>query len=1112
MKKNCFGKWHFWFAIIFVFLASTSGRAQGYNSTTWKFSNPKQFGFTITDEDFFDDNNVLAVGSDGGIAKSTDGGRNWTYGVFTYLNATGALAKQSFNDVHFITATVAYAVGNGGLMVKTTDGGLTWSFVTSPLFGSSKNINAVWFIDANKGYIGGQWNAADSIPKLYVTNNGGATWDSMSAPIGGKTRVGYVNNVNLPAQIWDVTAKGKEIYRIEFTSPTQGYIIGGGQSHFPPIAAANASTCLPTGGFTSTSANNAALIWRYNNGTLYDYSMSKEKLGFSGIVTNTITCTTQYNAAQITPTPQAYRAMNIINDSMIVIMSFNNNIVVRIYTGKNDSTLNMITGLKEPGRYQITNFPFPPTQGPEAGTPIPANQVLLASNPYQIRRAANGKLFAGAGNGALWTSVDTGRNWVRETSLPQGQNYSNFATPAFDISPGGKFLSMGTNGVVADSAAGIPWRSNYIAIPASASYNKIEFADCSNGIAAGGSSITVTTDGGATWIDKVRADFAANFYNINGLVYPTASKAYFAVTNGTIYSSPDQGTTLDPIFADLTVAMNDVAVAGDTIFAMGFTTSVIPAASRTSKFYRSVNGGTTWTTYAGFPVGTLAQNFSDIEFPTNLIGYAAGNRDTLYKTTDGGVTWNKLPLPFPGVTPQLTYTDMFALDANTVFLTGNGFPRRIIIKTTDGGATWTDITNNASTISTGNMNGVLFSDANNGYVVCPGGVLLKTNNGGASWTIDVGPTASLFQTMAFAPKKAPASVPFANRKLFICGGNVSGAPMMEYGNPANVNVNTNEVVTNATCTNLTAGSITVTATGAIAPYTYSVDGGSFQTSSVFNGLTQGPHTITVLDSYCGKLIKTVNVGFTDNLALTTNNDTIVCSGAPVQMSASTNGTGATYAWSPAGGLSATNIGNPIATVISNSAYTVTASLNGCIRNKTVNIGIKPNPVINAGPDKTIVEGDEVTLFGTGILNPVSVAWTPTASILNGVNSYTAVVKPNVTTTYTLTVKNSDNCTSTDNTVVTVQPYCIKVMNAFTPNGDGINDKWLVTNGGCTTQIKVAVYNRYGSVIYKNDNYTNDWDGTYNGKPVADGTYYFSATYQTISGRTVTVTGDVTILR
>jgi photosystem II stability/assembly factor-like uncharacterized protein len=178
-------------------LSSITVFGQGiYNTKDWRFSNPTPFGFTVLDVDFFDDNLVLAVGESGGIARSTNGGVTWTYGVFTYSNAGGQRTKSSFQDVHFVSSNVAYAVGNGGLMAKTTDGGVTWSFVNNPLFNNARSINAVWFTSETTGYIGGQWNTADSIPKLYRTINGGASWDSLNAPIGGKTRVGYINNPN----------------------------------------------------------------------------------------------------------------------------------------------------------------------------------------------------------------------------------------------------------------------------------------------------------------------------------------------------------------------------------------------------------------------------------------------------------------------------------------------------------------------------------------------------------------------------------------------------------------------------------------------------------------------------------------------------------------------------------------------------------------------------------------------------------------------------------------------------------------------------------------------------------------------------------------------------
>jgi gliding motility-associated-like protein len=381
--------------------------------------------------------------------------------------------------------------------------------------------------------------------------------------------------------------------------------------------------------------------------------------------------------------------------------------------------------------------------------------------------------------------------------------------------------------------------------------------------------------------------------------------------------------------------------------------------------------------------------------------------------------------------------------------------------------------------------------------------------------MEVAPHGNLQNAMGFAPRTVPAAIPFANRKLFVAGLAItSGIPsIMEFGDTLNVNVNTTELIANATCTNVAAGSITVNATGGLPPYTYSINGGAFQSSNIFTGLTQGVKTVTIKDAFCGTVTKTVTVGFTDNLTLTTTPavDTLVCAGAPVPLVATSAAT--TYAWSPAAGLSSVTISNPVATVNSNTTYLLTASLNGCVKTRTINILIKANPSISAGADQTIVSGDEALLSGIGPVNTQSIIWSPATSLSGSANAYDTKAKPATTTTYTLTVRDNNSCTSTDNVVINVIPYCVKVMDAFTPNGDGINDKWLVTSGGaCTKQVMVKVFNRYGDLVYSNDSYQNDWNGTYKGKALADGTYYYAITYRLINGNSVPVKGDVTILR
>jgi gliding motility-associated-like protein len=1122
-------------AIIFLFAFNMASGQGFYNTTNWRFSNPKQFGFTVLDVDYFDNNNVIAVGSDGGIAKSTDGGSNWSYGPFTYVNPQAFVTKSTFNDVHYVTANVAYAVGDRGSMAKTTDGGANWSLVTTPLYANSKNINTCWFINKDTGYIAGQFNTADSLPKLYFTRNGGSTWDSIAAPpVNGKTRVGYINNPNVASVAYNVDAKAKDIYSIQFINDSVGYICGSGSPLFPVVSgnALASPSCLPGTGTLTTGAHTAGLLWKFTKGVLTDYSLSKERLGYTGINTATVTCTTGYG--NLSPSAQTYRAMNIISDSMVVLMSFNNNTVVRIRTGKNDSTANVnVVGAFEKGKFEVLNFPFPPN----GATPIPPVQVLLASNPYHMIRNTAGKLVAGTystnfGPGYLWTSVDTGRNWIQNNVYPQNLNWSPLAgAPAIDFAPNGKLIALGNNGVVGDSTAGGTWQSNYLTTPISASYNDFEFADCNNGIAAGGSSITVTTDGGKNWIDKANSALAGLFANITSVTFPLVNKAYFTTNIGTIYRSVNQGTNLVPVFIDNyggTSTINDLAAVGtDSLWACGVQQTSPPALQRFGFVYRSFNNGATWDTVKVGPlgnVGTPAQQFvtfRGIEFPSKTVGYAAGTRGAVYKTIDAGATWTNIS-PFPALnigptgflTSSMTYFDIQALDNNTVFVIGNFFTsvnNRRIYKTIDGGANWIDISSNIDALlQTGNLNGILMHDASNGYVVAPGGVLFKTTNGGTSWTMDLAPSGTLTTPLAFAPKVVPPSISMVNRKMFVAGVNINGAPILEYGNPADISVNSTETITNANCSNLSAGAITVNATGGIVPYTYSINGGAFQSSNVFTGLTQGVKTISIKDAFCGILNKQVTVGFTDNLTLTKNNDTTVCAGAPVQMNAASTANAA-FAWTPAAGLSNAAISNPIAINSATTTYTVTATLNTCVKTANVIITIKPNPIISAGADKTIVSGDVVTLDGSAN-NAISIAWTPSAT-LTGANTFTPVAKPSVTTTYLLTVVDNNSCTSTDDAKITVIPYCLNVQNAFTPNGDGINDKWVVTNGSaCTSQIVAAVFNRYGTEVYKNDNYQNNWDGMYKGKPVPDGTYYYVLTYKLINGVSQILKGDVTVLR
>src|SRR6185436_6995296 len=92
---------------------------------------------------------------------------------------------------------------------------------------------------------------------------------------------------------------------------------------------------------------------------------------------------------------QNLRAMRIVNDTTVLLISQNNNIVIKVSTGPNSFTPNInVPGLNEIGTYKLLNAPSPPVNNSNAlGAPIPVTATFSFSQPTTIVKGANGKLF-----------------------------------------------------------------------------------------------------------------------------------------------------------------------------------------------------------------------------------------------------------------------------------------------------------------------------------------------------------------------------------------------------------------------------------------------------------------------------------------------------------------------------------------------------------------------------------------------------------------------------------------------------------------------------------------------------------------------------------------------
>lgn len=209
------------------------------------------------------------------------------------------------------------------------------------------------------------------------------------------------------------------------------------------------------------------------------------------------------------------------------------------------------------------------------------------------------------------------------------------------------------------------------------------------------------------------------------------------------------------------------------------------------------------------------------------------------------------------------------------------------------------------------------------------------------------------------------------------------------------------------------------------------------------------------------------------------------------------------------GVDANGIFNPLRAGIGvhSIKYLFTPN-NGCPEEKIQLVTVNETPTVDAGEDKTVLEGGQTTLTATahGGQN-LTYKWTPTTG-LDRDDVLNPTVRPTEDITYTLTVKGDKECFGKDQVKVKVMKSLV-VPNTITPNGDRVNDEWNIKYLDSYPSANVEIFDRAGQNVFRSKGYLKPFDGTFNNNPLPVGTYYYIINLAV--GKKPT-TGTLTIIR
>lgn len=320
----------------------------------------------------------------------------------------------------------------------------------------------------------------------------------------------------------------------------------------------------------------------------------------------------------------------------------------------------------------------------------------------------------------------------------------------------------------------------------------------------------------------------------------------------------------------------------------------------------------------------------------------------------------------------------------------------------------------------------------------------------------------------------------------------------------NITANTVDVECYASST----GAIDISIVGGSTPYEFSWSNGA--STEDLDQIPAGSYQLTITDGNGCTTHEAFEVTQPRPITISPTITHVNCNGdgnGSINLNVSGGTAGYDFEWD--NGATAPNRSN-----LDGGNYSVTVTdAAGCQESQTFEIE-EPEPItISFDITPVSCEGEQDGILTANIQggqSPYQYQWSSgeNESSLTGLS----------TGAYTLTVTDANACTSDEQAVMDVDPDnrgCLKylvIYDAYTPNGDGKNDTWVIEGLEEFPNNELEIYNRWGKAVYRASNYQNDWKGeTSNGDLLPAGSYYYIL-YIHLSNEVVEKAGSVTFLR